>query len=524
MEKTLLINEDYLGLPICVGKTEQLIEIFEVQTEGLTKVMEWMVPVCEEEGADYAYDYKASIPVKAWKGKKLVLKGEVSETFWKEVENTSFFRISKNTEENRPSIHFTASTGWINDPNGLVYADGAYHLYYQYNPCNTSWQNMSWGHAVSSDLLHWEEKEMEIVPDEHGMMFSGCGLKNEQGLLDLPKEALLFFYTAAGDNKPWGKERHFTQRIAYSLEQGQNLTKLSEPYLEEISEENRDPKIFWHEESKAYIMVLWLEGNDFAIFRSVDLKDWQMSDRLTLKDAWECPDLMKLYDEEGNAHWLFWSADGFYFWGDFDGYTFKTDGKKHLAYMNKLPYAAQTYSGVEGRTISIPWLRTKNRGTLYTGAMGLPRELGVKVINGEKYLVQKPVRELMMQRQRIAQKEQLDLRHNAFNYNKGILTNKKNQAVQIEMQLEEKYNHIIKWKLNGTEVSYNPQNGIFSVNDETYDIGKDRKYFSFLIDSNIFEVNVDHDIMTGIFDLEDHCMEIWGDMKGIKQFVVYEIL
>lgn len=523
MEKRLLINEDYIMLPICPGKKEILLEMFLEEADGLTKVMEWMVPIGEIEGNDYAYTYKATIPVKAWKGKKLVLMGKVPEQFFEEVDNTSFFHISKDTEEYRPSIHFTANTGWINDPNGLVYSEGKYHLYFQYNPCNTSWQNMSWGHAVSSDLLHWEEQEIELIPDEHGMMFSGCGLRNEQGLLGLPKEALLFFYTAAGDKKPWGKERHFTQRVAYSLEQGKNLIKLPEPCLEEIKEESRDPKIFWHEESKAYIMVLWIEANDFGIFRSNNLKDWKMSSKVTLQDAWECPDLMRLYDEEGKENWLFWSADGFYFWGDFDGYEFKTDGKKHLAYMNKLAYAAQTYSGVEGRTISIPWLRTENRGKLYTGAMGIPREFSVRVIDREKYLVQKPIRELISQRKLIEERKlgsSKSYEVMAYEYH-SIESGK---AVQVEMQLDEQYTDIIIWQLNGTSISYNPINGLLLVNEEAFDIGKRRKQFTFLIDGNIFEVNVDRDIMTGIFELREDCVEICTDMKGIEQFSIYEIL
>ena len=139
-------------------------------------------------------------------------------------------------------------------------------------------------------------------------------------------------------------------------------------------------------------MVLWLEGNEFGIFRSENLKDWKMTDSFILDEAWECPDLFKL-DCEGTPVWVFTSADGFYYFGDFDGYSFSTDGVQRKAYMTRLPYAAQTYSNTPGRVISIPWLRTRNVGKLYTGMMGIPRELSAVKRNGEKLLSLVPVRE-----------------------------------------------------------------------------------------------------------------------------------
>ena len=232
----------------------------------------------------------------------------------------------------------------MNDPNGLVYADGNYHLYFQHNPFDVQWENMSWGHAVSKDLLHWEQKDEVLFPDETGTMFSGSGIVNDHEMLGLPKDALIFFYTAAGNNNKWSTGKQFTQRVAYSTDGGETLHKLDKGVLEAVCKENRDPKVFWHEKSGAYIMTLWLEENDFGIFRSTDLLNWEQTDRLTLKDAWECPDLLCLKDENEDESWMFWSADGFYFWGEFDGFKFQTDGVRHMAYINKMAYAAQTYS------------------------------------------------------------------------------------------------------------------------------------------------------------------------------------
>ena len=130
-------------------------------------------------------------------------------------------------DPDRLAFHLMPETGWMNDPNGLVCQDGIYHLFYQHNAFGTKWDNMSWGHAVSEDLLHWEHRSMAILPDEDGTIFSGSGLCNEKGLLELPENALVFFYTSAGgsSDSPWSEGRQFTQRIAYSTDRGETLHK-----------------------------------------------------------------------------------------------------------------------------------------------------------------------------------------------------------------------------------------------------------------------------------------------------------
>ena len=153
------------------------------------------------------------------------------------------------------------------------------------------------------------------------------------------------------------------------------MTKHKDISIPTLEKENRDPKVFWPEEGQAYIMTLWLQEDEFAILRSIDLKEFTVTQRFRLKDAFECPDLfyLPIVGEEAGK-WVFWCADGYYYIGEFDGYTFTWNGEKLEGYANKLPYAAQSVSGVEGRTISIPWLRTKFEKSYYTGAMGIPRE------------------------------------------------------------------------------------------------------------------------------------------------------
>lgn len=128
-----------------------------------------------------------------------------------------------------------------------------------------------------------------MFPDENGTMFSGCAILNERGLLGLPKDTPVFFYTVAGSASEWSKGKKFVQRIAYSTDQGETLTKIEENVLEHIEADNRDPKVYWHEEKQLYYMVLYLDKNDYAIFNSSDLKNWVMTQKLTIPGAWGMP-------------------------------------------------------------------------------------------------------------------------------------------------------------------------------------------------------------------------------------------
>lgn len=389
MEFRLNVTHHYLGIPVKTASVkEQDLRTLSIYSQD-EQIMEFRIPVSEQKPC--TYDYLAYINVEGYKGRELCLNGRLPSAFFDQVVQTD-----EPCQEPviRPELHVTAERGWINDPNGLVLKDGVWQLYSQYNPMNTEWENMSWAHWVSEDLIHWEWKDPVMYPDAYGTIYSGCGLVNERGLFGLPEDALLFFYTAAGDNNDWAKGKPFIQRLAYSLDGGKTLVKHETWQLPQIVFGNRDPKVFWHEESQAYVMPLFLDGHDFAILRSENLEDWEKTQELSFEAAWECPDLMKLPADDGTEHWVFWSADGFYFLGEFDGRTFTLTSGQKEAYGTKLPYAAQTYSGVWDRVISVAWLRTRHEGHLYTGAMAIPRELSL-VKTGDDYRMKfSPVREL----------------------------------------------------------------------------------------------------------------------------------
>lgn len=285
-------------------------------------------------------------------------------------------------KENAPSVHFAPAYGWMNDPNGLVYHDGMYELYYQHNPLGIDWNCMTWGHARGTDLLHWEDLGDVLKPDENGLMFSGCAIRNDHELLGLPKDALIYFYTAAGHYSEESGGKPYTIRLACSTDGGRTIVKRGGPVLETLASENRDPKVFWHEKTGAYVLVLWIEGNEFGIWRSENLESFTLTQRLTLRGGNECPDLFELpvANTEGETRWVFWSADGFYYVGEFDGYEFRQEQERRCAYAKGpdgvLPYAAQTWSGLD-KTLSVSWLRTKCVDKKTTGLMSVPKEFSL---------------------------------------------------------------------------------------------------------------------------------------------------
>ena len=520
MVKDIFIDGDYLNIPVCPGKEEKKLQIFLLD-EGIEKenqkIYELMVPVDESQKGDYVCNFYAQIPMGELREKELRVSAEMTEAFAGALQVGNRY-LGADEKKSRPVIHFAADNGWTNDPNGLIYDKGIYHLYFQYNPFNTEWNNMSWGHAISVDLLHWTQVDSVMFPDEEGTIFSGCAIKNEQGLLDLPDDALLFYYTAAGGSSEWSEGKQYTQKIAYSLDCGKTLTKIKKPCIPVIYKDSRDPKVYWHELSKGYVMVLWLKENDFALFRSNNLRDWKMTDQFTLKDAWECPDIFELSSEEGEKCWFFWSADGFYYTGEFDGYRFKTDGVKHHAYLNGIPYAAQTYSGVSDRIISVPWLRFKNDGRDYTGVYGLPVELACKKSDKGFIIVQKPVCELMEQAIRITDSLLPDENNVISYYQKD-----EKKALVIQMKMKEDSSVTLYGAINGSKIEYTPENGSFVVDNETYQTMTGLKNLLFVIDDRILEVFFDDGVQFGTFELSGTEVSVEMMMDTVQGYEIYQV-
>lgn len=259
-------------------------------------------------------------------------------------------------EARRPQFHFTSIRGWLNDPNGLVWYDGEYHLYYQHNPYGWNWGNMHWGHAVSKDLVHWTELPIALYPPRHGdWAFSGSGF------IDLANSA---GFVGAGEKPPLVAAFTSTGRgecIAFSTDRGRTFRE--PPGNPVVRHSGRDPKVFWHEPSKRWVMAVYDEPEKsrrtIAIHTSPDLKSWTRQG--VLDGFYECPDLFELPVDgnPGRRLWVVHAADGQYLIGNFDGRRFtiapgSSTAKQRLWYGDF--YAAQTYSNTpDGRRIQIGW-------------------------------------------------------------------------------------------------------------------------------------------------------------------------
>ena len=298
-------------------------------------------------------------------------------------------------EIHRPRFHFTARENWINDPNGLVYNDGVWHLFFQHNPESTVWGNMTWGHAVSNDLLHWRQLEHALYPDELGTMFSGSAVVDHEGTAGFGKGALLAFYTAAGVHVT--PKQPFTQCLAYSTDNGMSWQKyVGNPVVEWFEDANRDPKVIWHENSQHWIMALYLTANQYCLLRSADAKLWTRFQDLTLPGVTECPDFFPLQDESGSERWIFWGAKGRYQVGSFDGQEFVPETGTLVCEHGLNGYAAQTWSDApDNRRIQMSWMVNGLYPEMpFNQQMSIPVELGLSGSGNDVTLKRCPVSEL----------------------------------------------------------------------------------------------------------------------------------
>ena len=277
----------------------------------------------------------------------------------------------------RPAGHFTTRLGWINDPNGLVYADGLYHMFYQHNPAGWRWGNMTWGHAVSQDLMHWDEWGDAIFPDELGTMFSGSAVVDERNVSGLGAGAILRFYTAAGSTSDLSKDQPSTQCMAWSNDGGRTFRKYDKnPLITSLAPGNRDPKVQWAEELGKYTLSIFLIDHDYMMFTSDDLIHWTPFQKLDMPLDGECPDFYPLVSEQGQRKWVFSGASDTYLVGDLDKDGFHAD-QEALRYQMKpgISYAAQTFSGTGDRRIKLYWEQVTPEGALFNSQMSMPMEV-----------------------------------------------------------------------------------------------------------------------------------------------------
>lgn len=323
-------------------------------------------------------------------------------------QTTSFYK-----ERYRPQFHFTPAIHWTNDPNGLVFHKGDYHLFYQFNPFGNRWGHMSWGHAISKDLIHWQHLPVAIGEEKDTMIFSGSCVVDKNNTSGFAQQGgqipMVAVYTAHID------ELNQSQHIAYSLDDGITWIKYNHnPVLDLGKKDFRDPKVFWYGPQQKWVMVVMLPVEKRAQFyTSKNLKQWQLMSEFgpagDTSGIWECPDLFQvpIQNEAGKTKWVFMQSPApymQYFVGEFDGTTFKNESKDTQIYRPDYGpdyYAAIVYNSLpsDKRPVSIGWANNWNYAndipTLpWKSAMSLPREMSVKRIDGEWILMQQPVEQI----------------------------------------------------------------------------------------------------------------------------------
>ncbi len=307
-------------------------------------------------------------------------------------------------ETYRPQFHFSARTNWLNDPNGLVWCAGEYHLFFQHNPHGREWGNMTWGHAVGTDLVHWTQLEDALAPDALGTIFSGSAAvdwTNSAGFGKGGEAPIVALYTAAGGTSPESQGKPFTQCLAYSTDRGRTFTKYAgNPVLPHVAGENRDPKLVWHAPSARWIVALYLEGERFALYSSPDLKSWTQLQELVVPGCSECPDFfeMPVAGEASSRAWVFTAANGHYLVGGFDGKRFVPEGAPLRADWGRNFYAVQTWSDLpaaDGRRIQIAWMNGGKYPRMpFNQQMSFPCELTLRRTPEGLRLFRAPVREI----------------------------------------------------------------------------------------------------------------------------------
>ena len=331
-------------------------------------------------------------------------------TCWKNIKNAESFDTT-NREQYRPLYHHTPAYGWMNDPNGMFFKDGVWHLYFQHNPYGSQWENMTWGHSTSTDLIHWTFQGDPIQPDAWGSIFSGSSVVDKNNTAGFGENAIVALYTSAGENQ--------TQSMAYSTDNGKTFTKYDgNPIITSNVPDFRDPHMFWNEDIKKWNMIL-AAGQQMNIYSSDNLKDWKFESSFGAEygshgGVWECPDLMKMKVRGTDKEkWMLvcninpggpsGGSATQYFVGDFDGHKFTCESKPEVTkWMDygKDHYATVTFDNApNGRHVALAWMSNWQYAnqvpTLqYRSANSIPRDLGLFEYKGNTYCSVTPSEEI----------------------------------------------------------------------------------------------------------------------------------
>ena len=504
---TFVAEKRYLYVPIRTGATVRRTRLFK---DG-ESVREMNLELAGSETPSFI----AAIDLSFWPDAELTLDaGEFhgGESVFANLKQSDELpgHESMYEERDRPRFHFTSKIGWLNDPNGLVWHDGVWHLFYQHNPYGWNWGNMHWGHAVSSDLAHWTEVGDEIFPwsDCEGAAFSGCGVIDHLntsgfGSSDNPPMVLALTDTDSGEI------------VAYSGDNAESISFYEGNPV--VRHQGRDPKIIWHVPTNRWVMALYDEkdgSRDIAFYSSSNLKDWEYHSRI--HGFFECPDLFPLPvdGDPENVRWIVYAADGEYVIGDFDGRKFTPghEGKKKLWHGNF--YAAQSYDNTpRGRRIQFGWAR----GVIFPGMpfnqqMTVPVELTLRSGADGPRLCAEPVDELKLLRTDRREFHDVSLSMEPLHLQVPV------EALDLEAEFQLDREGTLEMKLRGTEIRYDAAEQTLHCGNKVAKLPLKDGTLSLriLVDRNSIEVFADHGQVAISHGPLPSVMENKGTSPGIE--------
>jgi sucrose-6-phosphate hydrolase SacC (GH32 family) len=474
-EHSMIAEKRYLLFPVTKGSTQ-----YRFRLEKEDDITEQFIV----EMGDGEPDYWAFKDISLYKGKKLKLSSYCP------TEVKGFDKIKQSDtvpgeelfykEEERPQFHFTSKTGWINDPNGLVYFNGEWHLMYQHNPYGVIGSLKHWGHALSSDLIHWIERPSSVVPDDLGSNHSGGAVvdfNNSAGLQSGENKALIVFWTSAGHFT--SPSSHFRQCISYSTDKGRTWNKYSDnPVIGFITGRNRDPNVIWHDQSGKWIMSLYLDGNNYAFLESDNLLDWTLTDKIEMP-ATECPDLFQLNmdGDPQKSKWIFWGGNGNYIIGDFNGKKFRIEGEAYRTHFGSY-YAAMTFNNApDSRIVQMGWIWDwPFHNTNFRNQLSIPNEITLRSSpNGFPVLYAYPVKELDKLRIRSYTKSNITIHKKAF------IPDFEAELIDMNVIVRIRPGGILKMIMRGQEIVYNQNENTISCNGTNVKLLTDNEIREFRI-------------------------------------------
>jgi sucrose-6-phosphate hydrolase SacC (GH32 family) len=460
VERKLTISHPKMNFPAKEGSVRNYIELW---IDGK------QIRAADIELARKEIDFWVVTDLNQWQGKEVVIRtrqyNEDDPSVLDKITMADDILDSDSLyqEPLRSQFHFSSKRGWLNDPNGLVYYDGEWHLFYQHNPFNWDHSrndyNKTWGHAISRDLIHWNELPDAIHPDHLGPIYSGSAVvdeNNSTGFQTGDEMPIVCIYTSAGGRSPWSKNEKFSQSLAYSNDRGRTFSiYVNNPVQPNIEYLNRDPKAIWHEPANQWVIILHFDERAMGFFTSKDLKTWEFQGELESEVMSDCPELFELAldGNDDNKKWIIHGGSGEYLIGDFNGKMFKPESDYIKYNYGNGFYASQTFNNVpkeDGRRIQMAWGLIPTKGMPFNMIMLFPLELTLRTTEEGPRIFTYPVREIEKIHGREHSWEDINIKPK-----ENILSSLRGDLFDIDVEFDAGKGKEFGFVINGYTVAYN---------------------------------------------------------------------